>query len=187
MAIQSAKFENGQVFFPKEAPWLADLEAELFAFPNGPHDDQADSTSQALGHKIASFWTEESLDRYNNFLSALHPRAALRVTKSRVCCGKGVAYQARLRNAGSAQPLLVTVWAGRGVTQVGWHARKRAAQSTLKRAAVQPKIDLHREPCVLDRVVQIANPSELDVAADRAHRGAAAELEHAVSFSWCSR
>ena len=22
MAIQSAKFENGQVFFPKEAPWL---------------------------------------------------------------------------------------------------------------------------------------------------------------------
>jgi predicted phage terminase large subunit-like protein len=71
MAIQSAKFENGQVFFPKEAPWLRDLEDELFAFPNGRHDDQADSTSQALGHKIASYWTNESLDRYNNFLSAL--------------------------------------------------------------------------------------------------------------------
>ena len=49
-------------------------------------------------------------------------------------------------------------------------------------AAVQPKIDLHREPCVLDRLVQIANPSELDTAADRAQRGAAAELERAVSF-----
>ena len=71
MAIQSAKFENGQVVFPKEAPWLPDLEDELFAFPNGPHDDQVDSISQALGHKIASFWTNESLDRYNNFVSAL--------------------------------------------------------------------------------------------------------------------
>ena len=68
MAIQSAKFENGQVFFPKEAPWLADLEEELFAFPSGPHDDQVDSISQALGHKIASFWTKESLDGYNNFV-----------------------------------------------------------------------------------------------------------------------
>ena len=71
MAIQSTKFENGQVFFPKEAPWLRDLEDELFAFPNGRHDDQVDSISQALGHKIASGWTKESLDNYNNFLNVL--------------------------------------------------------------------------------------------------------------------
>jgi predicted phage terminase large subunit-like protein len=71
MAIQSAKFENGQVFFPKEAPWLRDLEDELFAFPSDRHDDQVDSVSQALGHKIASFWTKESLDGYNNFVNAL--------------------------------------------------------------------------------------------------------------------
>ena len=32
MGIQSAKFESGQVFFPKVAPWLADLEAELSHF-----------------------------------------------------------------------------------------------------------------------------------------------------------
>jgi phage terminase large subunit-like protein len=31
MSIQSAKFESGQVFFPNQAPWLADLEDELFA------------------------------------------------------------------------------------------------------------------------------------------------------------
>ena len=68
------------------------------------------------------------------------------------------------------------------MTQVGWSARERATQSTLKRAAVQPKIDLHCEPGVLDRVVQIASTSELDVAADRAQRGAAPELERAVSF-----
>jgi predicted phage terminase large subunit-like protein len=75
MAIQSAKFENGQVFFPKEAPWLRDLEDELFAFPNSRHDDQVDSISQALGHKIHSGWTKESLDNYNNFVNALWQEA----------------------------------------------------------------------------------------------------------------
>ena len=48
MFIHSGKFESGQVFFPNMAHWLADLEAELFAFPSGPHDDQVDSISQAL-------------------------------------------------------------------------------------------------------------------------------------------
>jgi hypothetical protein len=47
---------------------------------------------------------------------------------------------------------------------------------------VQPEVNLHRELGVLDRAVQIASTSELDVAADRAQRGAAAELERAVSF-----
>jgi predicted phage terminase large subunit-like protein len=71
MNIQSAKFESGQVFFPKEAPWLADLEAELFAFPRGRHDDQVDSISQALGHEIPLHWTKASLDNYNNVLTAI--------------------------------------------------------------------------------------------------------------------
>jgi predicted phage terminase large subunit-like protein len=43
MSIESAKFESGQVFFPNRAPWLPDLEAELFAFPNARHDDQVDA------------------------------------------------------------------------------------------------------------------------------------------------
>ena len=71
-------------------------------------------------------------------------------------------------SAGTVRPLSVdTVWVTL-VTKVGWSARERAAQSTLKRAAVQPKIDLHREPGVLDRAVQVARTSELDMAADRA-------------------
>ena len=74
------------------------------------------------------------------------------------------------------------VWPDLSVTQVGWTARQRAAQSTLKRAAVQPQIDLHCEPGVLHRVVQIARASELDMAADRTQSGAAAEVERAVSF-----
>ena len=36
------------VHFPKNAPWLDDLEAELLGFPGMPHDDQVDSVSQAL-------------------------------------------------------------------------------------------------------------------------------------------
>jgi predicted phage terminase large subunit-like protein len=71
MAIQAEKVENGQVFFPKEAPWLAELESELFAFPNGRHDDQVDSISQALRHKISSLWTKESLDGYAELANAL--------------------------------------------------------------------------------------------------------------------
>jgi hypothetical protein len=48
MAVASAKFEAGQVLLPRRAPWLADFEAELFAFPGARHDDQCDSVSQAL-------------------------------------------------------------------------------------------------------------------------------------------
>jgi predicted phage terminase large subunit-like protein len=55
MSIQSGKFASGQVFFPNYAPWLADFESELFAFPNGRHDDQVDSTGQALAHEISGF------------------------------------------------------------------------------------------------------------------------------------
>jgi predicted phage terminase large subunit-like protein len=48
MSVVSAKFESGLVFLPERAAWLADFEAELFAFPGSRHDDQCDSVSQAL-------------------------------------------------------------------------------------------------------------------------------------------
>jgi predicted phage terminase large subunit-like protein len=48
MSVVSAKFESGLVFLPERASWLADFEAELFAFPGSRHDDQCDSVSQAL-------------------------------------------------------------------------------------------------------------------------------------------
>ena len=51
MAVASAKFEAGEVLLPARAPWLPDLEAELFLFPGGRHDDQCDSISQALRYK----------------------------------------------------------------------------------------------------------------------------------------
>jgi predicted phage terminase large subunit-like protein len=55
MAIQSGKMAAGQVFFPREAPWLVELENELFSFPKGLHDDQVDSVSQALAHQNSGY------------------------------------------------------------------------------------------------------------------------------------
>ena len=45
---QSATIENGFVWLPREAPWLAEYLRELTLFPAGRHDDQVDSTAQAL-------------------------------------------------------------------------------------------------------------------------------------------
>jgi predicted phage terminase large subunit-like protein len=50
---QTATMENGFVHIPREAHWLADYIHELTVFPNGRHDDQVDSTSQALA------WTKQ--------------------------------------------------------------------------------------------------------------------------------
>jgi predicted phage terminase large subunit-like protein len=45
---QTAKFEAGHVLLPNDAPWLAEYISELLAFPGSRHDDQVDSTTQAL-------------------------------------------------------------------------------------------------------------------------------------------
>jgi predicted phage terminase large subunit-like protein len=49
--VHQAKFEAGLVLFPRGAPFLPELEAELLAFPQGKTDDQVDSISQALSYK----------------------------------------------------------------------------------------------------------------------------------------
>lgn len=51
-SVEAAKFEGGLVHLPRKAHWLSEYEAELFAFPNGRHDDQVDSTSQALAYDL---------------------------------------------------------------------------------------------------------------------------------------
>jgi predicted phage terminase large subunit-like protein len=40
--------ENGFVFLPEKAEWLAEYLREMKVFPNGKYDDQVDSTAQAL-------------------------------------------------------------------------------------------------------------------------------------------
>jgi predicted phage terminase large subunit-like protein len=48
MHAQTAMIENGFVYLPHEAHWLAEYLREIAIFPNGKHDDQVDSTAQAL-------------------------------------------------------------------------------------------------------------------------------------------
>ncbi|HEY3777327.1 MAG TPA: phage terminase large subunit [Rhizomicrobium sp.] len=45
---QCATMEQGMVHLPKSAPWLDDYLRELTSFPNSRHDDQVDSTVQAI-------------------------------------------------------------------------------------------------------------------------------------------
>jgi predicted phage terminase large subunit-like protein len=65
LLAQTARFEAGQVHLPSEAPWLADYIAELLAFPNGRHDDQVDSTSQALDYLTTRSVPHPPLQRRN--------------------------------------------------------------------------------------------------------------------------
>lgn len=53
-AVSSALFEAGNVLLPESAPWLVDYIGEHIRFPRGIHDDQVDTTSQALAHLYAS-------------------------------------------------------------------------------------------------------------------------------------
>jgi hypothetical protein len=48
MSRHQARFEAGRILLPNEAPWLAEFEAELLAFPSGRYDDQVDALLQLL-------------------------------------------------------------------------------------------------------------------------------------------
>jgi predicted phage terminase large subunit-like protein len=63
--LKTATIENGFVFLPEAAPWLADYLAELLAFPAGRHDDQVDSTAQALA------WAKKRKSAPNSFLGMM--------------------------------------------------------------------------------------------------------------------
>jgi predicted phage terminase large subunit-like protein len=49
--VNQGKFAAGLVLFPRNAPFLPVLEAELLTFPQGKTDDQVDSITQALSFR----------------------------------------------------------------------------------------------------------------------------------------
>jgi len=58
MIEQTATIENGFVYVLNDAHWLAEYLFEMMTFPNSKHDDQVDSTSQALAwmkHRVAGW------------------------------------------------------------------------------------------------------------------------------------
>ena len=57
---QTPSIEAGKVLIPETAPWLFDYIEELSGFPNAEHDDQVDSTTQALAFLRAKFEYEET-------------------------------------------------------------------------------------------------------------------------------
>lgn len=54
MSNETPAIEAGDVWLPKQASWLEDFIHELSRFPNGKHDDQVDSVSQALNFMLKS-------------------------------------------------------------------------------------------------------------------------------------
>jgi predicted phage terminase large subunit-like protein len=43
LSRHQGRLEAGRLLLPTEAPWLADFENELLAFPSGRYDDQVDA------------------------------------------------------------------------------------------------------------------------------------------------
>lgn len=73
MHAQTAKIENGFVYLPTEAPWLAEFLYELAIFPKGKYDDQVDSTSQALAWIAqGSSWTQAMEVAYRELALSYH-------------------------------------------------------------------------------------------------------------------
>jgi len=57
--------EAGKVYLPESARWLFDYIEELSAFPNAEHDDQVDSTTQALSFMRGEPEPEEAVIIYD--------------------------------------------------------------------------------------------------------------------------
>jgi len=47
-AAMTPEVEAGNIYLPRNAPWLGDFIEEYAAFPNGANDDQVDAGSQAI-------------------------------------------------------------------------------------------------------------------------------------------
>lgn len=74
----SPAIERGDVLLPKHESWVKDYIDEFSAFPNGAHDDEVDSTSQALTRMLFvdadvvnkssikySFWSDDMWEDYD--------------------------------------------------------------------------------------------------------------------------
>lgn len=71
--------ESGNVHLPDPAlaPWIDEYVVEHTSFPNSPHDDQVDCTSQALHRLLAGqAGAEQAMEYLRAYQNASHPRVA---------------------------------------------------------------------------------------------------------------
>ena len=71
--------ETGRVFLPESAPWVADYVDNMANFPNAAHDDDVDSTTQALNHLVGRGSTTGLIDFYRGLAGAASGRTGSRV------------------------------------------------------------------------------------------------------------
>jgi phage terminase large subunit-like protein len=77
LSRHQGRLEAGRLLLPTEAPWLADFENELLAFPSGRYDDQVDALLLYLD------W----LSRNEQYLTPTNFPAAIIVSKPRTYFG----------------------------------------------------------------------------------------------------
>jgi hypothetical protein len=65
----TSTIENGLVYLPEHAEWLDEYLRELTTFSNGKHDDQTDSTSQALDWVKGRYFTFPLFEYYRRELA----------------------------------------------------------------------------------------------------------------------
>jgi predicted phage terminase large subunit-like protein len=71
---QTGLIENGFVYLPQTAPWLAEYLHEMTVFPRGKHDDQVDSTAQFLDWFRKPFPGQGIFELYRREYEALQRR-----------------------------------------------------------------------------------------------------------------
>jgi predicted phage terminase large subunit-like protein len=69
--VATPTWESRRVFAPAGAAWLDDFEAELYAFPKAPHDDQVDALVHGLRYLTASGGAAGLVSFYNNELKRI--------------------------------------------------------------------------------------------------------------------
>jgi len=82
MHARTAMIENGFVHIPETAPWLAEYLHELSVFPNGKHDDQADSTAQFLDWYQKPFPGQNIFELYRRDAEAAEQQRKPRPTQT---------------------------------------------------------------------------------------------------------
>jgi hypothetical protein len=95
---QTAVIENGFVHIPETAPWLAEYLHELTVFPNGKHDDQADSTAQFLDWFKKPFPGQGFYEYYRQLAQELEEQRKPQPVKTEWAVGS-MEWQAEQENA----------------------------------------------------------------------------------------